>query len=84
MLEIITLLAVAVAGYAGAPGWFVLLGAAALLIEAWAVKLLRLHQHPRVPLSTKMITYLVTGVLAGIGLAWLTYLAGAAVRQLLD
>lgn len=84
MLEIVTLLAVAAAGYAGATGWLVLLGAAALLIEGWGVKLLRLREHPRVPLSTKMITYFVTGVLASIGLATLAYVAGVVVRRLMD
>jgi hypothetical protein len=83
MLEVVTLLVVAVAGYTDAPGWFVLLGAAALLIEGWGRKLRLLRAQPRVPLSTKMITYFVTGVAASIGLAALTYLAGAFARRLI-
>ena len=61
------LLIMAIGGYLGAPGWVVLLGAAAVLSEGWGMKLTRLRQQPRVPWSSKTTTYFATGVLAGIG-----------------
>jgi hypothetical protein len=61
------LLIMAIGGYLGAPGWVVLLGAAAVLSEGWGMKLMRLRQQPRVPWSSKTTTYFATGVLAGIG-----------------
>jgi hypothetical protein len=60
-------LIMAIGGYLGAPGWVVLLGAAAVLSEGWGMKLMRLRQPSRVPWSSKTTTYFATGVLAGIG-----------------
>lgn len=80
-LEHIMLLVAGMAGFAGAPPWFVLLAAAGLTIEDWA-KLWPLRS-PAVTLSTKMITYFVTGVLANIFYAVVSYALGAAARTIL-
>ncbi len=84
MLDYIMLLLVAIAGFAGAPWWFVLMGTAGLTIDAWWVKLRLLRQPPSVPLSSKIITYFVTGILANLGFAALVFLCGRWLRQLLD
>jgi hypothetical protein len=81
MLELLILLIVALGGYLGASGWLVALGAAGLTIDGWALKLKLLRQHPSVPFSSKMATYFITGVLANLGFAALSYLAGRLVRS---
>jgi hypothetical protein len=43
------------------------------------VRLLR--QHPQVPLSSKMTTYLVVSIVIYIGLAVASYGAGQALRR---
>jgi hypothetical protein len=79
MLDMAALFAVATAGYVGASGWLVALGAIALSIEAsWT----RLAQALTAP-SNKAITYLVTGVIAALGYSALTYTAGALLWRLL-
>ena len=80
MLEPLILAAVTLAGYADAPGWLVLAGAAALTLAAWWRKMRLLHQHPRVPFSTKMTTYLVVSVLSNAGLSAASFIAGQVVR----
>ena len=72
----------AVGGYVGAPGWMVLLGAAAVLSEGWGVKLMRLRQQPRGLWTSKTITYFATGILAGIGISAAAFWAGRLVRVL--
>jgi hypothetical protein len=79
MLEFLIIVIVAIGGYAGAPWWLVLVGAAGLTIEGWAMKLMLLRQHPKVRLSSKMTTYFVTGVLANVGFASLSYIFGQLV-----
>jgi hypothetical protein len=80
MHELLIIFVVALAGYVGAPWWFVLLGAAGLTIDGWAMKLKLLRQYPSVPLSTKMVTYFVTGVVTNLGFAALSYVFGGFVR----
>ncbi len=81
-LEWITLFATAVAGYAAAPRLVIVLAALALMLDNVWGKAWRLRQHPRVPLSSKMLTYFVTGAVLALIAAWLAYAAGAFVRQL--
>ena len=83
MLEWITLVATAVAGYAGAPRATILLAALALMLEPVWGKAWHLRQHPRVPLTTKMLTYLVSGAVLAVLAAWLAFVAGAFVATLL-
>lgn len=80
MAEYTILVVVALAGYTDAPWWFVLLGAAGITIEGWWLKLRLLRQPPSVPLSSKIITYFVTGVATNIGFAALSYLVGRMLR----
>ena len=63
----------AFAGYVGASGWWVLLAAAAMTVAGWWRKVRLLRQHPQVPFSTKMTTYLVVSIAINVGLArpWL-------------
>jgi hypothetical protein len=68
MLEFLILAGLAWAGYAGAAGWWLLVGAAATTAVTWGRKIRLLRQHPRVPLSTKMTTYLIVSV--GVNLAF--------------
>ena len=70
MLEFLILAAVAYAGYVGAAGWWILAGAAATTSVTWARKIQLLRQHPRVPLGTKMTTYLIVSI--GVNLAFAT------------
>ena len=84
MLELTILGAVAAAGYLGAPGWWVLPAAAAMTIAGWWRKVVLLRQHPQVPFSTKMTTYLVVSIAINIGAAMLALLAGRIARYLLQ
>lgn len=83
-LEWITLFATAVAGYIAAPPVVVLIAAVALVVDSVWGKAWRLRQHPRVPLSSKMLTYLVTGAVLALLAAWIAYLAGAFVRGMVQ
>ena len=81
MLEFLIVAGVAIAGYAGASGWWVLLAAAAMTIAGWWRKVKLLRQHPQVPFSSKMTTYLVVSIVIYIGLAVASYGAGQALRR---
>ena len=81
MSELLILAAVALAGYAGWPGWSVLAGAAALTVVGWWRKVRLLRQHPRVPFSSKMITYFVVGIVMNVLLTAASYLAGQVLRR---
>jgi hypothetical protein len=81
MLELLILAALALAGYADASGWSVPTGAAALTIAAWWRKVRLLRQHPQVPFSSKMTTYLVVSIVIYIVLAAAGYGTGAALRR---
>ena len=81
MLELLILAAVALAGYADASGWPMPAGAAALTIASWWRKVRLLRQHPQVPFSSKMTTYLVVSIVIYVGLAVASYAAGQALRR---
>ena len=57
--------------------------AAAMTIGGWWRKVRLLRQHPQVPFSTKMTTYLVASIAINLGFATLSLLAGRTVRLLL-
>jgi hypothetical protein len=84
MLELAIVGAVAACGYIGAPGWWVLPAAAAMTIAGWWRKVRLLRQHPQVPFSSKMITYLVVSIAINITAATLALLAGRIVKYLLQ
>ena len=83
MLEFLILAGVAVGGYAGASGWWVLLAAAAMTVGGWWRKISLLRQHPQVPFSSKMTTYLVASIAINLGFATAGLLIGRAARYLL-
>ena len=83
MLEFLILAGVAVAGYADKSAWWVLPAAAAMTIGGWWRKVRLLRQHPQVPFSTKMTTYLVASIAINLGFATLSLLAGRTARLLL-
>ncbi len=76
MFELLILGVVAWAGYAQEAGWWVLVGAAALTLTGWARKIWLLRQHPQVPLSTKMTTYLVVSIGLNLTFTALALIAG--------
>ncbi len=84
MLEFLIVAGVAMAGYAGASGWWVLLAAAAMTIAGWWRKVKLLRQHPQVRFSSKMTTYLVASIAINVGFAILALLAGRIARYLLQ
>ncbi|HWE21762.1 MAG TPA: hypothetical protein VG758_32070 [Hyphomicrobiaceae bacterium] len=73
-------LAMALAGYMGAPGWAVLPGAACLTLDGW--RPWRLGRQARGPWTSKTTTYFVTGVVADLVLAALSFGAGRIVHAL--
>jgi hypothetical protein len=81
MLELLILTATALAGYADASGWAVPAAAAALTVVSWWRKMRLLRQHPQVPFSSKMTTYLVVSIVLYIVVVWASYGAGAALRR---
>jgi hypothetical protein len=81
MLELLILAAMAFAGYAGGSGWLTLAGAAGMTVGVWWRKVRLLRQHPQVPFSSKMTTYLVVSIVIYIGLAAASYGAGRALRR---
>ena len=50
----------------------------------WWRKVRLLRQHPQVPFSTKMTTYLVVSIVINLAFATLSLLAGRAARYLLQ
>jgi hypothetical protein len=83
MLDALILAGLVVAGYHGASGWMVPAGAAALTVGGWWRKVQLLRQHPQVPFSSKMTTYLVVSIGINLGLAAASLVAGRAARYLL-
>ena len=81
MLELLILAAVALAGYADASGWSMPAGAAAMTIGSWWRKVQLLRQHPRVPFSSKMTTYLVVSIVINFVFTVASYIAGQALRR---
>jgi hypothetical protein len=84
MLELLILAAAAFAGYADVSGWSVPAGASALTVASWWRKMRLLRQHPQVPFSSKITTYLVVSIVIYIGLAAASYGAGQALRRWLS
>jgi hypothetical protein len=84
MLDALVLTTVAVAGYLDAPGWTALAGAAALTVAGWWRKVALLRQHPKVPFSSKMTTYLVVSVAINLGFAAASLVIGRAARLFLQ
>jgi len=84
MLEFLILATTAIAGYVGASGWWVLLAAAAMTVAGWWRKVRLLREHPQVPFSTKMTTYLVVSIAINLGVATLALLAGRIAGHLLQ
>ena len=83
MLEFVILAAMAVAGYEGGSAWLALAGAAAMTIGGWWRKMGLLRQHPQVPFSSKMTTYLVVSIAINLALAMVSLIAGWAARYFL-
>jgi hypothetical protein len=81
MLELLILAAMVFAGYAGGSGWLTLAGATAMTIGSWWRKMQLLRQHPRVPFSTKMTTYLVVSVVLNFVFTVASYIAGQVLRR---
>jgi hypothetical protein len=79
-LEFLMLAGVAWAGYAQAAGWWALAGAAAMTLTGWTRKIWLLRQHPQVPLSTKMTTYLVVSIGLNVVFAALALIAGRVLH----
>jgi hypothetical protein len=84
MLEFLILGAMALAGYVGGSGWWVLPAAAAMTVAGWWRKVKLLRQHPQVPFSSKMTTYLVASIAINLGFATVALLAGRIARYLLQ
>jgi hypothetical protein len=83
MLEMAILAGLAAAGYFDQPGWWVLPGAIAMTIASWWRKVKLLRQHPQVPFSTKMTTYLVVSIGINLAFAAMSLIAGRFARYLL-
>lgn len=81
MLEFLILAAMAFAGYAGGSGWLTLAGAIAMTVGGWWRKVRLLREHPRVPFSSKMTTYLVVSIVINIVFATASYVAGRALGR---
>jgi hypothetical protein len=84
MLEALILAATALTGYAGASGWWLLPAAVAMTAAGWWRKVRLLRQHPQVPFSTKMTTYLVVSIAINLGFATASLLVGRAARLFLQ
>lgn len=74
------ILCMGLTGYAGAPWWLVLPGAAGLTLSDWWMKLRLLYWEPSAAWSTKTTTYFVTGIVRDIGFTALAFGAGRVVR----
>ena len=81
MITSAVILALALAGYIGAPGWLVLAGAAGLTFDGW--RLWRLRPRSGIDWTSKTTTYFVTGVVANLVLALLAFGVGRIVRAVL-
>jgi hypothetical protein len=80
MFAYAVILAMGIAGYANAPRWLVLGGAVCLALDSW--KPWRPGRLPGASGTSKTITYVVTGVIADVGLAALGFGAGRILRAL--
>ncbi len=84
MLEFVILAGLAYTGYAAESGWWVLAGAAAMTIAGWWRKVKLLRQHPQVPFSSKMTTYLVVSVAVNLAYAIASLAVGRLLRVILS
>ena len=84
MLEFLILAGLGVAGYAGAALWWVMPAAAAMTVAGWWKKVRLLRQHPNVPFSTKMTTFLVVSIAINVSFATIAYVLGRVTRWLLQ
>jgi hypothetical protein len=83
LLEFTIFAGIVWAGYAGHSGWLVPLGASLVTLAGWWRKMRLLRQHPQVPLSTKMRTYLVISIAINLAFAAASLLAGRLLSYLL-
>lgn len=81
MLTYAILLAMGLAGYMNGPEWLILAGAAGLTLDGW--RPWRLSRQLRTVWTSKTATYFVTGVVADLGLAALSFGGGRVVRAIL-
>ncbi len=81
MVTYAVILALWLAGYMNGPAWLVLPGAACLTLDGW--RPWRLGRQARGPWTSKATTYFVTGVVADLVLAALSFGAGRIARALL-
>lgn len=82
MFTYASIFAMGLAGYAGAPWWLVLPGAACITLDSWGSKLWPLSRQPGISWSSKTTTYFVTGVILDLTLAALGFGAGRIARLL--
>lgn len=82
LLSTITILATVAAGLFSASAFVIPLAALALMAEGVLAKAWELRQNPAVPVSTKMVTYLVMGGVGWLLVAWAAYVTGALLRGL--
>jgi hypothetical protein len=80
MLAYVIIPAMGIAGYAGAPLWVVLFGAAGIATEGWWSKLQQLWRQPGRPWSTKTTAYFITGVIGNIVLSAISHGIGRLAR----
>jgi len=81
MYDWLIVVLVSLAGYIGAPAWFILFAAFGLTIEGWWGRLGLLRPSPR-GISTKKTAYFVTGAISNLGLAAFAYLMGQVLAML--
>ena len=80
MLEFAIIASLAAAAYLDQPGWWVLVAAAGMTTASWWRKVRLLRQHPNVPFSSKMTTYLVVSIAINLAFATAGYVVGRAAR----
>ena len=80
-VEYVVLAGMAWVGYAGWAIWWVLPAVAVTTAAGWWRKVYLLRQAPQVPLSSKMITYFVVGIVMNMILTAAGYLAGQVLRR---
>lgn len=84
MLELVIIAGMAVAGYQGGSMWLALAAAAAMTVGGWWRKVGLLRQHPQVPFSSKMTTYLVVSIAINLVFATMSLIAGRAAWYFLS
>jgi hypothetical protein len=77
----VLILALALAGWLGAPGWLALVGAAGLTLADWGLR--GLPPSARMAWTSKTTTYFATGIVANLILAALALAAGWVAHWML-